>query len=451
MATTGIQRRLTGVVENFIGLWNRYYTQYLEGIAPEDITGDKENELLKFQGTMVEQLVPVLEIDEHQRFDIHDKVMSVINEVISLDLYTKMSEFQIKRVKNNWQDAMDELEKFYRFCDTYDPKIDKVRKITEVKKKNPFWDPTSGGMRGALARLTVSPVTFFQGLKSGVLPEGMGRFVFLTFYIPTVIIMAIVFLVNFEKAKAIGNNILIEAGFLTEGEAGLFPGLMIAATVFVGLLLIALTITIVFLILHYVIQFFLHIGFKLTGGKEDFTETQKAVTYGAAPFITAVTTPYAAILQIIGAAKVHRYPYFLAILGWIIGIALFTVAAFGVTASVFHFTGNLPSGEYLYVTSDTTLYTTLQREEAHSVKESEWFTEYEKKKGSITVGSGRDRREIDAYKVTYNDKDYYVDRDDVDEREFTLPKIPAYIIGRGVVALRKAQDFLNGVVEEYSN
>ena len=117
MAKTKLQKELTGVVENFIGLWNRYYSLYLEGVSKQDITSEKENEFLKFQGTMVEQLVNVLELDPRPRFDVHDKVMTVIHDVVSLDLYTKMSEFQVTRTKQQWQEAMEELktaEKLYR-------------------------------------------------------------------------------------------------------------------------------------------------------------------------------------------------------------------------------------------------------------------------------------------------------------------------------------------------
>jgi len=77
MATTKIQKEMTGIVQNFISLWNRYYTLYLENVSRQEITSEKENEFLKFQGTIVEQLVGVLELDAMSRFDIHDKVMSV--------------------------------------------------------------------------------------------------------------------------------------------------------------------------------------------------------------------------------------------------------------------------------------------------------------------------------------------------------------------------------------
>ena len=447
MATTKIQKELTEVVENFIGLWNRYYTQYLEGISPEDITGEKENELLKFQGTMVEQLVLVLEIDEQRRFDIHDKAMSVINEVVSLDLYTKMSEFQISRVKRNWQEAMDELEKFYRFCDTYDPKIDKVQKISEVKKKNPFWDPTSGGMRGALARLVVSPVVFFQGLKLGVKPEGMGTFIFLTFFVPSVIILGIVFLMNFALVKAVGRNSLIESGLLSSGEEGFVPTLMIAGAVFLGLLLIALAVTVVLLILHLVIQFFLHLGFKIAGAKEGYLETQKAVVYGTAPFIAVVTIPYAAVLQVIGSSKLHGYHYFLAAVGWLMGIILFLAVGFGIATAVFYFTGNLPTGEYLYVMEETPLLSSGGHEEMHTAHAGDWFSDFKEDKKTIRISR---TDSIEAYRVTYEDKDYYIAASHVDKREFSLAGIPSFIIGKGLAGIGRARGFLDGLIEQYS-
>ncbi len=453
MAGTKIQKEMTELVENFIGLWNRYYTLYLEGISTQDITSEKENEFLKFQGTMVEQLAKLLELDKGRRFDVHDMVMAVINEVVSLDLYTRMSEFQIKRVKKQWQEAIDELEKLYRFCETYDLKVDKVEKITEVKRKNPYWDPTSGSMREVLSRLTVAPVTFFQGIKTGLRPENMGSFIFLTFFIPFVIILTIVFMVNFNTVKIIGRNVCVEAGLLASDETGFVPGLMIAAAVFAGLLVIALVLSIVLFLLHYLLSLFMHLGFRLTGGKEKYRETYKVVTYGAAPVVAVITAPYTVILQIIGASKVHKYPYALAAIGWIMGMTLLVAVLFTAAGAAFYFTGNVPPvGEYAYVLDDQTPLLDKHLDEARTLYEGAWLalsdpdnpevkTVRKSKKGKIN--------RFDVYEVEYKDKEYYVEEEMIELRNFSWGGMPTYILERTGHSIGAARRFLNKLIEKY--
>jgi hypothetical protein len=451
MAKTQIQKSMTDVVENFIGLWNRYYTLYLEGTSQQDITSEKENEFLKFQGTMVEQLVNLLELDPKPRFDVHDKVMAVIHDVVSLDLYTKMSEFQVNRAKQQWQEAMDELNKLYRFCETYDPKIDKVQKITEVRRKNPFWDPTHGGMRDVVSRLAVAPVTFFQGLKTGVAAEKINRFIFLTLLIPTVIVLTIVFMANFETVKIIGRNVCIEAGLLSSDETGFIPGLIIAAVVFAGLLLISLLFSAVLLLLHYLFAVFMHAGFKITGAKNDYRETYKAVAYGTTPIVAVVTTPYAIVLQVIGASKVHKYPYALAAIGWIVGVVLFTAVLLAGAGAAFYFTGNVPPvGEYVYVLEDDTSLMDRRFDPEHTVNEGDWLLLSELEEKNITVRKEGKVKTYEVYEVEYDDEDYYVEYDSVEIREFSWGGMPAYVFERMRLSVHQARRFLNRVIEKYS-
>ena len=445
MANTRIQKQMTELVGNFIGLWNRYYTLYLEGISQQDITSEKENEFLKFQGTMVEQLVKVLEFDPKPRFNVHDRVMTVIHDVVSLDLYIKMSEFQIKRTKQQWQDAMNELEKLYRFCDTYDPKIDKVKRITEVKRVNPFWDPTSGGMRSTLRRIAVAPVTFFQGLKPGYPPEGIGRFIFLTFFIPAVVLLVIIFIANFETVKIIGTNVCIEAKLLTEGESGLVPSLIRAAAVFMGLMVIALILSTILSLLLNVFSTFMHIGFKITGGKGNYQDTYKTVGYGIAPFITLIIAPYIVILQIIGASKTHRYPFPLAIIGWIIGVVLFTVIVFTVAGAALYFTDNVPAaGEYAYVIEDDTDIMSSILIPKHTVNRGEWLP-FIKEKTARKEGVSHD-----VYEIKYKDGEWLVEQDEVEIRTFSWTSMPMYIIDRAGISIHSARRFLNRIIEKYS-
>ena len=142
-------------------------------------------------------------------------------------------------MKRMWHEAMSELEKLYRFCDTYDPKIDKKEKITDVKRRNPYWDPTAGSIRDVLTRIVVAPKTFFQGQKTGIPAERIGTFIFLTFFIPMLIIFAIIFMMNFDTAKIVGRNVVIEAGLISSDETGFFPGILIAATIFLGLVIVS--------------------------------------------------------------------------------------------------------------------------------------------------------------------------------------------------------------------
>jgi hypothetical protein len=455
MATTKIQKEMTGTVQRFIQLWNRYYTLYLENVQRQDITAEKENEFLRFQGTMVEQIVQILELDDKSRFDINDKVMSVINEVVSLDSYTKMSEFQINRTKRQWQEAMEELEKLYRFCDIYDQKIDKVQKITEDKKKNPYWDPTAGGIRDVLSRIAVAPVTFFQGMKAGSLLGKMGSFLFLTFLIPVLTIMTIVFLLNFSTVKIIGQNVVIEAGLLSSDETGFIPSLIIAAAVLAGLFIITMALCVVFIILHHIMSWFLHLGFKMTGAKETYTETFKAVTYGAAPIVAAITAPYAIVLQIIGASKVHKYPYLLATIGWIIGTVLFLSLIFIALGATFYMTGIVPpfGAKYAYVTSEEANLYDFEGGKSSSVIRGAYISlsdSKEAKEEKISIGKAKNQPKTPVYKVKYMDKSYYIEKDDIEIIDFSMTKMPRFIIDKSIYCVDATRAFINKVIKKYS-
>jgi hypothetical protein len=455
MATTKVQKEMTGAVQSFIGLWNRYYTLYLENVQKHDITGEKENEFLKFQGTVVEELVPILELDEKSRFDIHDRVMTVVNEIVSLDSLMRMSEFQINRTKHQWQEAMEELEKLYRFCDIYDSKIDKVQRIAEVKKKNPYWDPTAGGLREVLSRIAVAPVTFFQGLKAGIITGGIGSFLFLTFFIPVIVISTIVFMVNFGIVKSISKNIVVEAGLLSSDESGFIPNIIIAFAIIVGLAIIALALTLVLIVLHHIFTWFLHLGFKLTGAKEPYNETYKAVTYATAPFVAAVTAPYAFVLQIIGASKVHRYPYVLAGIGWLIGAILYLLLIFAVLGATFFAAGVVPpmGAKYALVnTREAPLFYGLEKEEESSAIRGTYLllSDAKGEPKTLVVGRKANRQKKEVLEVKYEDKTYYVEADNVKIVEFSATKMPRFIIDKSSYYIGKGQKFITEKIEEYS-
>lgn len=435
MAKTVIQKEMTDEVENFIGLWNRYYTLYIEGTSKQDITLEKENEFLKFQGTMVEQLVKVLEI-EGGRFDVHDKVMAVINDVLSLEYYMKMSEFQTNRLKKQWQEALEELEKLYRFCDTYDPKMDKVKRIVEVKRKNPYWDPTVGGMGAVLGRLVAAPITFFEGIKPGVIGERMGSFSFFLFFIPTVIIFGTLAIANFAKARVLGEIVCIELGIVHSSDTGLAPGLLTAVVTIGGFMLICFLLTLVVLILHHLFTLFMHIGFKITGAKEDYGETYKVVTYGSAPLIAIITAPYALFLHIVGASKVHKYHFALAAIGWILGIIFFAVVILGVTGLTFYLIGGVRAGEnYLYLREDVTFGTGDEKQKYY---EGAVFAEYEKTK-----------KKKKPYKVKEGDTTRLFEKGQVKEVEFVWADMPSYMVDRARYYVSMGRKYLDETVEEF--
>lgn len=457
MATTKIQKEMTGIVQNFISLWNRYYNLYLENVSRQDISAEKENEFLKFQGTIVEQLVSVLELDEKSRFDIHDKVMSVLNEVVSLDFYTRLSEFQINRTKHQWQEAMEELEKLYRFCDTYDPKVDKVERIAEVKKKNPYWDPTAGGLRDVVSRIAVAPVTFFQGIKIGVPANKIGVFVFLIFFIPVLIILTITFLLNFDTVKAVGRHSLIEAGILSSDEVGFMASLITGVAILAGLLLISAGISIVFIILHYLFSWFLHLGFKLTGARESYPETFKVASYGATPFLAAITAPYAIALQIIGGSKVHKYSYFLSAIGWIIGTVLFLAFLFVILGTTFYFTKVIPpvGARYAYVeTAEAGLYSRFDGKESAKVIRGTYLNfakpEETPKEETKNIGERPNRRKASVYEVKYKNESYYVEKDKVKIIEFAYSNMPGFIFDRSIHLIAIARESIKKKILEYS-
>ncbi len=341
------QKRWLETVHDFIGLWDRFDTLYLQGISLEEVTEEREDEFLQFEGTVVEQLVKVGEV-ERGRFGLHDLVMAVVHEALSLRHLARQSDFQRRRLRQHWTEAADALSKLYRFCETYTPKVEKTTRLEEVRRINPFWDPAGGGFQATLTKIALGPVTFFAGLRPGR-DERSGWFLFKIAIIPSLLVFLVLAIVHLSTVQQMAYNFTLETGLLDTNE-GFVPKLMIHVFALLGVALLALVTSAVLMLLAVLHSGTLHVAFKLFGGKQDFQMSRKITVYGGAPVVAIVTAPYAIVLQMIGAAKAQKLPPVLAVLGWLVGTALLAALVLGVMFAAYHFTGQIPKeGRYVEI------------------------------------------------------------------------------------------------------
>lgn len=343
------QKQWLETAHDFIGLWDRFDTLYLQGILLEEVTEEREDEFLQFEGTMVEQLVKVGEV-ERGRFSLHDLVMAVVHEALSLRHLARQSDFQRRRLRQHWTEAADALSKLYRFCETYTPKVEKTTRLEEVRRLNPFWDPAGGGFQATLTKIAVGPATFFSGLRPGR-DEKSGWFLFKIVIIPSLLVFLVLAISHLSTVQQMAYNFTLETGLLDTNE-GFVPKLMIHVFALLGVALLALVTSAVLMVLSVLHAGTLHVAFKLFGGKQDFQMSRKITVYGGAPVVAIVTAPYAIVLQMIGAAKTQKLPPVLAVLAWLVGTALLAALVLGVMFVAYHFTGQIPEGgRYVEVTA----------------------------------------------------------------------------------------------------
>jgi hypothetical protein len=421
------QKEWLEVVQDLIGLWDRFDTLYLRGVTPDEVNEERENEYLQFQGAMVEQLVKVIEIG-HNRFDVHDLVMAVVHDSPSLRSLCRHSDFQRKRLQQRWGEASEALSKLRHFCETYTPKLDKTTRLEKVRRLNPFWNPAGGGFQSTLIKLVNGPVTFFAGLRPGA-EEKTGWFLFKVGVVPALIVMLVVAIVHFQDVKEMGWNFGETTGLVPE-RGGFVPTLVIFAFALLTIVALALAATVAFMILVSLHVVTLHAAFRLFGARNDIKMTRKLVVYGAGPIVAIITAPYAIVLQIIGAHKTQKIAPVLAPFAWLIGTALLAAIVFGVMLVTYELMGQVPNtGEYVEpLRSGVQLYEAAPLEHAlvrpsRVVGPGEHF-EYKGHAAMRTSHGG----EADYYHVTIEGRSFYLPVEDGEIKRFSYTQLPWFLL-----------------------
>jgi hypothetical protein len=391
------QRRWIETVRDFTGLWDRFDTLYLQGITLDEVTEEKEDEFLQFQGAMVEQLVKVDEID-NRRFDVHDLAMAVIHDALSLGHIARQSDFQRRRLHQRWGEAAEALSKLVHFCETYTPKLDKTTRLEQVRRINPFWDPTGGGFQATLVKILIGPVTFFAGMRPGR-EDKSDWFLFKIVIIPSLLVFLVLAIANLSAVQQMARYFGENTGVLVSDEGGWVPKLVVHLFALLGVAILGFVTALVLIALANLHAAMLHAAFKLFGGQENLAMTRKIAIYGGAPIIAVVTAPYAIVLQIIGAHKTQKIPIVFAVLSWLVGTALFAALVLGALFVVYHFTGQIPEeGRYVEVTAlDAKAYEADTASRRARVSPAE-----------VAIGNRFKYEETATLKVGNEDVDFYV-------------------------------------------
>ena len=422
------QKRWLETVRDFIGLWDRFNALYLQGIALDEVTEEKEDEFLQFEGAVVEHLVKVAEVDKG-RFDVHDRVMALIHDALSLRHIARQTEFQHRRLRQRWTEASEALSKLQGFCEEYSPKLDRRSRLESVRRVNPFWDPAGGGFRATLTKVALGPVTFFSGLRPGPDRKAKG-FLFKSVLVPSLVVFLVLAIVHLGTLEERAYNFGKTTGLLPD-SVGVVPWLIAHALVLLLVGIFALATSIVLMLLAVVHAGTLHVAAKLFGGREDLRMTHKIVVYGCAPFVALVTAPYAIVLQMIGVNKAQKVPRVLAVLAWLIGTALLAALVLGILFAVYHFTGQMPApGQYVEVTSAE-----ARTYEAHPFHPGRARAAGEAAAGQQFEYKGEARAKLHAgaetetfYRIVVEDKEVWLRRADGVLGEFRRARLVPFLI-----------------------
>lgn len=361
-------------VEHFASIWDRLLNLYLNREAFEDISAAKENEFLALQGSIMQELAAVAELEEG-RFALVGEVTSVINESVSIRHLKDQSEFQIRRRKERGRQVAERIANLKSFIAERDSTAIRKEKEFEARRARPFWDPEKRKFAAILGRTLATPAHFFSGIR----PTGQARkansFLLSLLSLVSAGCFIIVTAFNSQVARGISYSFALESGILTS-DVGAGSKIIIWLLVCVGVTIVSLAGAIAAAILVQVLAILMHAGFKIAGGAGDSAASHKVVAFGLAPvllllflpvvahfvqkgvlpsFLLAVlpaaTLCYIAFLHVIGFSKVHTAPVTAGIAGWLIGAALFVVFVF---ASLFIWHASIErlppsSGKYVYV------------------------------------------------------------------------------------------------------
>jgi hypothetical protein len=421
------QKRWLETVRDFIGLWDRFDTLYLQGMTLDEVTEEKEDEFLQFQGAMVEHLVKVDEID-HGRFDVHDLAMAVIHDALSLGHIARQSDFQRRRLRQRWAEAAAALSKLVYFCETYTPKLDKTTRLEEVRRINPFWDPTGGGFQATLAKLIIGPVTFFAGMRPGR-EDKSDWFLFKIVIIPSLLVFLVLAIANLSTVQQMARNFGETSGVLVANGEGWVPRLIVHVFALLGIAILGFVTALVLIALANLHAATLHAAFKFFGGKESLSMSRKIAIYGGAPIIAVITAPYAIVLQMIGAHKTQKIPVAFAVLSWLVGTALFAAVVLGALFVVYHFTGQIPEeGRYVEAAAlDAKAYEADQDFKRARVGTTEVATGERFKYEDVATLKVRNE-DVDFYVVHRDGQKVLLRQQDCALREFRRSNIVWYLI-----------------------
>jgi len=362
-------------VEHFASLWERLLNLYLNKETFEDIGAAKEKEFLDLQGSIMEELAVVAELEEG-RFALVGEVTSVINESVSIRQLKDQSEFQVRRRKERGRQVAERITNLRRFVAERDSTAIRKEKELETRRARPFWDPEKEKFVAILGRIVATPAHFFSGVR----PTGQARkansflLSLLSFVSAGCFITVTAF--NARVARAISYNFALESGILTS-DIGAGAKIITWLLVGVGVTVVSLAGAIAAAILAQVLAILMHVGFKIARGAGDSAASHKVVAFGLAPVLLLLFLPvvahfakmgvlpsfllavlpaaalcYIAFLHVIGFSKVHNAPAAAGVAGWLIGAVLFVVFVF---ASLFIWHASVKSlppssGEYVYVT-----------------------------------------------------------------------------------------------------
>lgn len=362
-------------IERFRSLWDRLLSLYLTREKFEDVSAAKENDFLALQGTIMQELAALAEFEEG-RFALVDEVTSVVNEAISLRHLRDHSDFQLKRRKERGKQVAQLIANFKSFVAERDAAAERKEKELEAKIARPFWDPEKGKFKVLLGRVLVSPSHFFSALRVAGEAQKANSFLLTVLALLSVSFVIGATILNATVVRAISYNFTLETGILTS-DASTGAKIVIWLVVVVGVTIVSLAAALVAAILAHLLGVLMHVGFKITGGLGNVYASHKVVAFGLAPLLlliiplvvdcaasggmpsvvslvlAAVAIVYAAVLHIIGFNKVHGASVAAGIVGWMIGIILFTVFVLGSLWIWHSVTDTLPpsSGKYVYVTA----------------------------------------------------------------------------------------------------
>ena len=415
------QKQWIETVGDFIGLWDRFDALYLQGIAPDEVTDEKEDAFLEFQGAIVEQLVKVEPVD-HERFGVRDLVMAVLHDALSLRHLARQSEFQQRRLHGRWTEASEALSKLRHFCETYSPKFDKASRLVRVRRANPFWDPAAGAFRATLTKIALGPVTFFAGLRPGP-DKKMNMFLFKSVITPSLFVFLVLAIAHLETVQQMAYNFTLTTGVLLEKE-GVVPKLVIHFFALFGVGILALVTSGVLMLLVWLHAGTLHVASKLLGGTEDLRMTRKIVVYGWAPLVALVTAPYAIVLQIIGVNKAQKVSPVLAVLAWLVGTALLVALVIGILFAAYRVTGQIPYVEVTAVGAKTYERDSAQPDRARPVGQ----VDSGKRLGYRGKVKATVRKEtVRFYRVALGGKEVLLREEDGAVREYTFSRLVPYV------------------------
>ncbi|NQT84560.1 YIP1 family protein [bacterium] len=425
-------------IERFASLWNRLVSSYLNRDTFEDIGADKESDFLALQGSIMQELGAVAELEEG-RFTLVEEVTSVINEAISLRHLKNQSEFQCRRRKERGRQVSELIANVKRFVAERDTTAIREEKELEEKISRPFWDPEKGDFGRVLGRIVAFPGRFFSSVRvAGEAKEANGFLLLLLSLLSAGCIISVT-VFNASTARAISRNFALETGILSS-DASAAAKIVIWLLLGAGVAVASLAGAVVAAILAHLLAILTHIGFKIVGGKGDGVASHKVVVFGLAPVlllilvpivahfvgkgnapssllfvVMAVTALYVAVLHVVGFHNVHKGPVAAGAAGWLIGVVLFVGIILGILW-MWHFSaGHLPpsSGEYVYVTArEAPMFRGKQR--VQSVTKGE-ILDFLEEKG-------------DFYLVQHGKSKVGIKKSDAELREGSISSLPKFLL-----------------------